>query len=211
MIKEDYTCDGQMDIFSFLDKENQKEKEYPNCSAEEVKYIFPILKIDVFPNMREQIYKEWKSGMSDADLCKCLKYYYKPWSRDNEQRFNFPEDMIYQSAITYPDGMELRRAYGDTTGCNVNTWSHVLLMIKDMIAAEDYVEIPEKETHPTLIRGYTCEHDYRCWCNRYGHELPIEEYKNDLIKGFSCAGCCYNCSQAPMYGGKCKWDCRIMK
>lgn len=214
MIKDNYECDGQMDIFSFLDQKKDKPeqtKKYPNCSQDEIDYHLQILRVDACQNMREQIYKKWKSGMSDADLCKCIKYYYKAWDRNHEHRFDFSEDMLYKSVITYPDGMELRRKFGDSTGCCVNTWDHVLVMIKDMIAAGDYVELPEVETHPTLIKGYSCEHNDKYWCNRYGHELPIEEYKNDLIKGFSCAGCCYNCRESPIWGGKCKWDCRLRK
>ena len=222
MIKDTYTCEGQMDIFSFLDKqtpikepEKRKLSKYPNCSQDEIDYILPILKIDACQNMREQIYKEYKTGMSDDNLCKCLKYYYKAWRREagveHEYILHFSADMKYQSVITYPGGMELRRKPGDTTGCCVNTWGHTLVLIKDMIAAGDYVAIPEIETHPTLIKGYTCEYDHNYWCNRYGNELPVDEYKADLVKGYACAGCCHNCNESPIFGGKCKWDCRMIK
>ena len=80
-----------------------------------------------------------------------------------------------------------------------------------MIAAGDYVEVPQVKTKPTLMPGYTCEHDHKCWCNRYGNELPMEEYKTELIKGYSCAGCCYYCKESPIHGGECKWDCRLRK
>ena len=126
MIKENYECDGQMDIFAFLDHKKDKTKQadkYPNCSQDEIDYILPILRVDVYQNMREQIYKEWESGMSYDNLCKCIKYYYKAWDRDHEHRFNFSEDMRYHSAITYPAGMELRRKFEDSTGCCVNTWA----------------------------------------------------------------------------------------
>lgn len=231
-----YNCDGQMNIFDFLQQDEPEVTEsvspeeeykesvsesseavnkYPNCSKDEIKYMLPILRVDASENMREQVYKEIKSGMSDNDLIKCLKYYYKDWRREksveHEHVFNFPADMRYHAVITYPDGMEFRRKPGDTAGCCVNTWSHTIVLIKDMIAAGDYVELPEAELNPTLIRGFTCEHDHTCWCNRYGYELPLEEYKADLIKGHSCAGCCYNCSASVMNNGKCKWDCRVKK
>lgn len=197
--------------------EPKKEtKKYPNCSQDEIDYILPILRVDASDNMREEIYKMVQVGQPDSTIINGLKHYYRPWRRekgkeDNEHVFNFPSDMRYHAAITYPDGMELRRKPGDTKGCCVNTWSHTLVLIKDMIAAGDYVEVPSIETHPTLLRGYTCKHDHTCWCNRYGHKSPIEEYKTDLIKGYSCAGCCHNCKESPIYGGKCKWDCRLKK
>lgn len=195
--------------------EPKKEtKKYPNCSQAEIDYILPILRVDACTNMRERIYKDYTSGMSDENLIKCIKYFYRDWRREksveHEHVFNFSKDMLYHAAITYPDGMELRKKPGDTHGCNVNTWSHVLVMIKDMIAAGDYVEVPEVKTKP-VVDGYTCQYDHTCWCNRYGHESPIEEYKTDLIKGYSCAGCCHNCKESPIYGGKCKWDCRLKK
>lgn len=193
----------------------EKANKYPNCSEAEIKYILPILRIDACEYMRERIYKDIKGGMPDEQLCKLLKYCYRDWRREkgveHEHVFHFPKDMRYQSAITYPDGMELRRKPGDTHGCNVMPWSHVLLLIKDMIAAGDYVEVPQVKTKPTLMPGYSCEHDHTCWCNRYGNELPMEEYKTELIKGYSCAGCCYYCKESPIHGGKCKWDCRLRK
>ena len=226
-----YVCDGQMDIFDFLQQDEpdvtesvspeEKYKEsvsekYPNCSEAEIKYILPILRVDASESMREEIYKMVKAGQPDETIVNGLKHYYKPWRReknkdDNEHVFNFSSDMKYHAVITYPAGMELRKLPGKTEGCCVNTWGHTLLLIKDMIAAGDYVDVPDIETHPTLIRGYTCQYDHTCWCNRYGNVLPMEEYKADLIKGYSCAGCCHNCKEAPMYNGKCKWDCRVKK
>lgn len=57
-----------------------------------------------------------------------------------------------------------------------------------------------------------CEHDHKALCNRWhGGDEEIKKAKSDLINGFSCSGCCYYCSEAPMHGGKCKWDCRYYK
>ena len=221
MSLDNYVCDGQMSIEDWMQQEEAQEvtesfSKYPNCSQDEIDYILPILRLDASENMREEVYKMVKVGQSDSTIINGLKHYYKPWRRDNgkeenEYVLNFPGDMRYQAVITYPDGMELRRKPGDTTGCCVNTWSHTLVLIKDMIAAGDYVEVPEIETHPTLLRGYTCKYDHTCWCNRYGNELPIEEYKVNLIKGFSCAGCCRNCKESSINGGRCRWDCRLKK
>ena len=69
----------------------------------------------------------------------------------------------------------------------------------------------EEPLKPTLGK-IVCDHDHRALCNRYGpNNVQLNKAKADLPKGFSCSGCCYYCSEAPMHGGKCKWDCRYYK
>lgn len=60
-----------------------------------------------------------------------------------------------------------------------------------------------------LFEKTVCEHDHKALCNRWApNNVQLNKAKEDLPKGFSCAGCCFNCSEAPMHNGKCKWDCR---
>ena len=69
-----------------------------------------------------------------------------------------------------------------------------------------------KEPLQPLLNRTECDHDHRTLCNRYGpNNVQLNKAKADLPQGFSCSGCCYYCLEAPMHGGKCKWDCRYYK
>ncbi len=69
----------------------------------------------------------------------------------------------------------------------------------------------EEPLQPLLNRT-ECDHDHKAMCNRWApNNVQLNKAKADLPKGFSCSGCCYYCSQAPMHSGKCKWDCRYYK
>lgn len=69
----------------------------------------------------------------------------------------------------------------------------------------------EEPLQPALGKT-VCDHDHKAMCNRWApNNVQLNKAKADLPKGFSCSGCCYYCSEAPMHGGKCKWDCRYYK
>lgn len=64
-------------------------------------------------------------------------------------------------------------------------------------------------TRPVHEGMYECEKDSNYLCNRWGSEQEIiDQAKSEMPKGYSCAGCCWYCSQAPQHGGKCKYECR---
>lgn len=56
-----------------------------------------------------------------------------------------------------------------------------------------------------------CPHDSRYLCDRWRDQEEVDRGKSELIKGFACTGCCWYCSQAPVHGGKCRFDCRRTK
>lgn len=61
-----------------------------------------------------------------------------------------------------------------------------------------------------LLNNTECKHDHTKMCDRYGYEseeVLSRDFKKD-IPLVACAGCCFFCGQAPMHGGKCKWECR---
>lgn len=91
--------------------------------------------------------------------------------------------------------------------CPCESIDEAVSYIKRQMAAVE--EDKRKAKLKPLLNNTVCEHDSKALCNRYGHKG--EDYKSELIKGFSCSGCCYYCSQAPMHNGKCKWDCRYYK
>lgn len=69
-----------------------------------------------------------------------------------------------------------------------------------------------KEPLQPLLNRTECDHAHKAMCNRWApNNVQLNKAKADLPKGFSCSGCCYYCSEAPMHGGKCKWDCRYYK
>lgn len=183
--------DGQMSIFDF--PKFLPDKECPKCSKTNECEAYPEgCNGTIEPCTFGGPFK-WKINSIEENEILCGKYYQETICQYSNHKCNKEE--LWKIANTL-DGI---------------TCNKVCCRNCDVRLCGARCNGSDEPLQPALGKT-VCDHDHKAMCNRYGpNNVQFQKAKEDLPKGFACAGCCWYCSQAPMHGGKCKFDCRYYK